>query len=480
MAGVSKPVISRRIGLSENFFRSRTEVDYYRDFFAVATYSRSLPADLLLVYRALRKCVLDYHILVCNVFKNPAKGYCEVLPLSKVTLGEVVEFRPDAVLPDISEEFMAEMAETKYFELYVQKPLFRLFFCGEYDLTANFEHTLSDGVVARLFHEVFLESLAYCDDAANNSEYELLYGVAPATVDMDSVLFELSQDSPRLRYSLPPPAEMCMQDYTLDYANDDPAHYSKRKPENLTKWPGFSPATREYSLAYKLLRFSPQQLKQILAKCRQNGVTITSYILHAQAVALQPLYGDHYILVTPALTLRWFLSEDKVQPEYRDIVNDKLYRMMGNFAHMGFPQIMDPALEFSWDQVKGINADLGQSTRNDRALNLMSPFLEVSHDLHDNEAFFAQLLGKNKGEALKLSNLGYVDFPVYEVESKEPWTISDIVFAQHLAPAASEFVISMIASKKGGLSLVWSYYNHERNLDEYAEILRQVVLKNSE
>lgn len=472
--------MSRRIGISENFFRARTEVDFYRNFFAVATYSRKLTADLPLLFRAIRKTVLDYHILVCNVFKNPAAGYSEILPLNTVTLGEVVEFRLEPVLPNVSEQFLAEMCERKYFDLYVQKPLFRLVFSGDHDLTANFEHTLSDGVVARLFHEVFLESLAYCDSRANDEEYELLYGPPPVTVDMNSVIFDFAQDETRLRYSLPPPAEMCMQNPTIDYTDNDPTHFSKRKPENLTKWPGFSPATREYSLAYKLLRFSPEELKQILAKCKQNGVTITSYMLHAQAVALQPLYGNHFILVTPAMTLRWFLTEDKVGPEYKDIVTDKLYRVMGNFAHMGVPQIMDPALEFSWDTVKTINTNLGNSTKNDKVLNLLSPFLGIAHDLDDNEAFFSLSLGKNKGEALKLSNLGYVDFPVYPVENKEPWTISDVVFAQHLAPAASEFVISMIACKGSGLSLVWSYYNHERNLDEYGEILRQVVLKNSE
>lgn len=474
-----EPVLSRPIGVTENFFRSRTEVDFYRNFFATSTYSRSLTADLPLVYRALRKTVIDYHILVCNVFKSPEKGYCEIVPLQRVTWGDVVEFRPNAVLPHPPEEFLAEMAGKKYYDLYVQKPLFRLIFCGEHDLTVNFEHTLADGVGARLFHEAFLDALAYCDCEENILDYERLYGALPAAIDEKTVLFDFAQDVSLLRNSLPPPSEMCMQHFNLDYTNNDPEHYSKKSPENLTKWPGFFPATRDYTLAFKLVRFSPQELAQILAKCRENGVTITSYLLHAQAVAFQPLYGNHYILVTAALTLRRFLHPEKVEPEYRDIVEDKLYYKMGNFAHMGVPQIMGPALEFSWDAVKTINADLLLSTKNDKILNLLAPFINNSHDLDDNMEFFTQPLGKNKSDALKISNLGFVDFPVYQLAKKDPWTITDIVFAQFLAPAASEFVINVIGCKSSGLSLVLSYYNHRQNLDEYAEILRLVVIENS-
>lgn len=475
----SKPVISRRLGSAENFFRSRTEIDYYRNFFAVARYNRSLTADLPLTFRALRKTVLDYHILACNVFKNFEAGHCEVLPVNKLTWGDVVEFRPDAVLPDVPEEFMAEMCERKYFDLFVHKPLFRLIFSGNHDLTVTFEHTLSDGVVARLFHEAFLEALAYCDSAANDAEYQLLYGTPPATIDMDTVLFDLTEDEARLRFSLPPPAEMCMQDPSIDYTDNDPTHFSKRKPENLTKWPGFGPATREYSLAYKLLRLSPEELKRLLAKCKEHGVTLTSYMIHAHSVAFQPLYGNHYILMTPAMTLRWFITEDKVDPEYKDIVRNKRYHMMGNFAHMGVPQILDPASEFSWDQVKEINGNMGISTKNDKVLNLMTPFLSIADDLDPNEEFFSLAISKNKSEALKLSNLGYVNFPLYEVEGKKPWTVTDVVFAQHLAPAASEFTFSIISCKEGGLTLVWSYYNHNQNLDNYADILRDVIIKNS-
>lgn len=473
------PVISRKLGISENFFRSRTSVDFYRNFFTVATYTRPLIDDKPLLFRALRKCVLDYHILVCNVFKNSTAGYCEVLPLHNVTFGDLVEFHVHLSQPSgVSEKLMAELGETKYFELYVQKPLIKLVVTGNYDLAAVFEHTLADGVVARLFHEILLDALAYCDSPSNDLEYSRLYGTAPSAVDADTVVFNLKADSGRLRNSLPPPAEMIMQDPVFPYCDNDPEHYSKKIPPGFSKWPGFAPSTREYKVAYKLVNIPSLELSRILARCREEKVSLTSYVSHVQALALQPVFGDYYTLMSISLTLRWFLSEQKVERRYRPLLGKKLYRMLGNFAHMGVPELMEPVYAFSWDKTRSIHANLQQSIKNDKVLSLQKNFFDNAHPLEDNESFFTLQLNKRKGDSVKLSNLGYADFPVHRIEGKEAWSIKDVVFAQHLAPAASEFVINMISSPVGGLNIVLSFYELGHDLSKYVKDFRQQLMVN--
>lgn len=482
-------VITRKLGLTENFFRCRTEVDFYRNFFAVGAYNRDLTQNWPLVYRALRKTILDYHILICNVFKDVLAGYTIFRPIEQATLGDLVEMYPALFSPlgkPVSEEFMNMLLRKLYFRLYEEKPLFKLVFAGTHDLGVTFEHTVADGVVAPYFHEVFLKNLAYCDNLDNDAEYVKLYGPAPVTVDVDTPVFVYADDVGYIKHSLPPPMEMGMQDPSIDYADNDPDHYSKVVPEGYPeRWPGRFPATKEYSVAFKLINIPPAQLKSILLRCKEHKVTLTSFIAFTQAMALQPIYGEkHHFLTVIAVTLRRFLTPEVIDSSYSDLFEDKDYKIMGNYAHMGLRETFAPVKDFSWEKVKSVNDHLAQTVTNNKILSTMKPFFDAADELSDNKELFTPALAQNKVDGTKISNLGYINLPVYEAKAKE-WTINDITFGQDLAPAASEFVLSVISTPRGGLNLVLSYYDHcfddteYVNFDEFAGRLRRLLLENA-
>lgn len=477
-------VIERPLSPAENFFRSRTDLDFFRNFFVVGAYSRDLTENLPLLYRALRKIILDYHILICNVFKDQEAGLCFFRPINRATLGDLVELDPALFCGEpVSEEFMNMLLRKRYFDLYIEKPLFRLVFAGKNRLGVTFEHTIADGVVGPYFHEEFLKSLAYCDDDKNDTEYANLYGLQPDSVDFNTPIFVYADDVKYIRHSLPPPMEAGMQDPSLDYTFGDPNHYSIAVPESHSeKWPGRLPATKDYSVAFKIVNIPPQELKLILAKCKEHKVTLTSYITYVQALAFQPIYGDKYHFPTVmAVTLRRFLLAEKIGPEYKSVFA-KDYKLMGNYAHMGLRESFAPAHEFSWEKVEQINANLAKTVTNDRLLNTLRPFLDAADSLSDNHELFTSGLGKNKLEGTKISNVGFVNFPVYEAGGRK-WTISDLVFGQDLAPGASEFVLSVISTNLGGLNIVLSYYDQlfedceYENFDWLAGRLQKLLLE---
>lgn len=455
-------VLSRKLGRVENFFRCRTEVDFYRNFFVVGAYSRDLMADWTVFYRALRKTLLDYHILICNVFKE--SDHTVFRPIERATLGDLVEFDSSlfsSIGKPVSEQFMKEYLRKLLFHLYQQKPLIKLVVVGTHDLAAVFEHTISDGIVAPYFHEVFLKNLAYCDDPENDAAYVKLYGSAPSTIDMSTPVFTYAEDKKYIKHSLPPPMEMCMQDPNIDYSDNDPQHYSKVVPPDYPeKWPGRFPAMKDATVAYKLFNISPEQLKVILRRCKENKVTLTAYITYIQAMAFQPVYGDkHHFRTIMAVTLRRFLSPQKVESSYLDIFEEQDYKIMGNFAHMGLAEHFAPAKEFSWDNVKSISEHLSQTVVNDKLLSLVKPLFDIDDELNNNAEMFTSGLGKDKVDGAKLSSLGFFDFPIYKVKDRE-WTINDLTFAQDLAPGASEFVVNVISTLRGGLNIVFSFFDH--------------------
>lgn len=247
------------------------------------------------------------------------------------------------------------------------------------------------------------------------------------------------------------------------------------------KWPGRYPSSLDNSVAFKLFNIPTEQLKPILLKCKQYKVTFTAYLVLCQAIALLPIYGNkHHTLCLVAVTLRRFFNAEKAGAAYAPLFENN-YRLLGNYAHMGLPELLPPTTDFSWEKVQAINDHLLQTVTNDKLLNTSKAFTSTALMLESNRDKLMAGIGQNKADAIKISNLGAVRFPVYEDTQGEPWTIEDIVFAQDMAPGAAEFVLNVVSSQRGGLNIVMSYFDHHfeagyTNFDEFPERLRRELL----
>lgn len=481
-------IISRPLSKSENFYRSRTATGFYKNFQVTATYSHDLTANLPLFYKALRKTILDYHILICNVFKDISLGRCIYHPIKEARLKDLLILKDTSYLEGstINEKFMKEVNEI-VFDLYKNLPLFKVILVGQYDLSVVLEHTIADGVVGNYFHEIFLLNLAYVDNPSNERDYEENYGSHEASdeaINENSLIFNYEKDEARLKNNLPPPIDGFLADPSLDYTFDDPLYFDKRIPDDFpNKWPGRFPATKSFSLSFKLINFSPSETKKILECCRREKVTLTSYIEAIEALTFQPILGDdHYTSHKVAIALRRHIDHEIASEEYKLVLSDKSYKILGVLA-TSLGDNLPPIYEFSWDLVREISANLVKATQNKRLLNLMSKFINTSSELDDNNQFFESQLGKNKADSVKISNLGFIKIPTYQVPNKEPWTIRNMIFSQSVSPPAAELMLNVISTPQGGMNFVLSYVDDSfddsefENFDGFVLKLKENILK---
>lgn len=474
---MAKIVIERPLGDNENFFRCRNALGFYQNFAAIATYSLDLSSQDTLIYCALRKLILDYHILICNVFKNEPEQNSILRPIKRAMFGDI--FRKEDAPGDKlwHEDFIHRLCCHKYFSIYEELPLFCVILAGKSTVGVSFEHTPADGIVAPQFHAIFLDNLGFCANPANRAKYEKLYGLVPSNISPETVLFDAADDLPYIRHSLPPPVEMIMEHKDLDYTHGEANHYSTVTPEGFPeKWPGRFPASLDAVKIMKLINIGPKHLETLLAACKKKGVTITAYLATIQALTLNSVYGDsHYTSAMIALTLRRFLSPDVVDDAYKEIVEDESYRILGNFAHMGLPHLFEPVKEFSWDLVKKVNQELKMTVQNRRLLNTTKGFSDNASGYDENVSLFSSIIGSNKADAVKISNVGAYNFPIYQANGEE-LTIDNIMFSQDMAPGASEFVLNVVSCPRGGLNIVLSYFKGDDDLENlHCELERNLL-----
>lgn len=437
--------LSRRLGQHENFFRSRKRCGFYRNFATVATYSFLL-ADLPLIFAALRKTFLDHPVLACNVFLDGPNAIMR--SIASIKLKDILCRYSDAEFADFSADQREQLFDVlccqQEYELYVEKPLFKLFQVGNYSLAASFDHTIADGIVASAIHEILLENLAW---ARGTSHTEV-------PIDLESVLFQ-EEDLSLVAGALPPPIDGVMEDPSLDLAKGNQNHYSKIVPET-PRWPGFPPQ-KYYSVAFKSFNIPPVSVNSLLAVCKSKGVTLTSYFAVAQAYAFRGIFGDyHHLSTLVAVTLRRFFDTIDISG------CSPGGKILGNSAHMGIAEKFNPLFEILWDRVRIMDSHLRATVANRRLLHPMYAFFKKADMTSDNtELFFPLLENKIKGDSTKISNLGLVGVKEFLV-GDEVWKLEDMVFFQDIAPAASDFMINMVTTRSGGMNVVTSYMGPAR------------------
>ncbi|KAI5966903.1 ATF1 [Candida pseudojiufengensis] len=417
--------------------------------------------------RSLRKTILDYHISVSNVYFDSDLDSFKYYPLNSVRFGDVLELvEPEGYITDgrVNEKFLKFVNKTSIFELYSQKPLFRLILLGDKTLSVSFEHTIADGLVANYFHEVFVENLAFVENELNKEFLEKEYGIFDDTnISLDSELFNFEKDQKFIKNSLPPPMDIFFEDVNLDYSYGNPLYHEKLIPIDYpTKWKGRYPAKFTDDIAFKLINFTPEETKKILIKCKEEKVSLTSYIEIIHAFTMQPVFGQKdYTTHRCAMTLRRHFNSSVAPLAYKKILDDQNYKIFGTSASMGFVLNLPPIKEFSWNLVREANKIIVDGCSNKRALNALKPWLDKA-DLKDpkNEDLFYSQLNKPKADAVKISNLGLIRTPNYQIDKQDKyWEIEDMIFAQDMAPYASEFMLSVVSTLTGGLNFVLSYYD---------------------
>lgn len=463
-------ISTRKLSNLEHFLRSRTASGFYKSFQLSATYSQELTVPIL--YGGLRQTLLQYPNLICYIAKDEEAGDCYFKPLESATLNDLVEILPESdylYKNRVSETFM-KYANTTEFSIYLGKPLFKLFLIGKYNLSIVLEHTIADGLVGPFFHEVLLDNIITIikNDSVDKS------------VDLNTELFNFEHDRLFMN-SLPPPIDWFMAPYTEEYLSN----VSQGTPELMDVWPGRTANDYNMPIAFKLINIPPKNLAMILDKCKQEKVTVTSYIEAIQILTLAPIFGEqHHTSNLVAMSLRRFIDHNQINEVDQEIYKCQFkapnYKYMATAAHVGLSMKFPQITQFNWDFVRCINNQLKEQMKNNRLLNTLSSFFDEYDKLDDNVSFFSKNMKKpGKVDSTKLSNLGLFKFPNYA-----SWTIEDMVFSQDVMPFSADFMLNIISTPTRGMNLVWSYFeddsgqlNKPDSIDTYVQIFEENIMK---
>ncbi|KAG7664446.1 ATF1 [[Candida] subhashii] len=485
-------ITSRPLGIMETFFRCRTACGFYKNFQVTSTYNQDLQNNLDLLYKALRKTLIDYAILATNIKYDNQLGTYVYSPINNVKYGDIlsIEQNDEEYLDDkqfVTEKFMKKVNDIT-FTLYTNEILFKLILVDKNQLCFVVEHTIADGLVGNYFHEILVENLAYCDQQNNTQEYLENYGPTPDKITFDSCIFDFESDKQYIKYSLPPPIDPFLEDIDLDHTYNNPNFHEKVTPKGQTKWKGrFPESSPTFTASFKLINFTPSQTRQIIQKCKSENVTLTSYLEVIQAISLRHIYPpNQYMSIKVAMTLRRHYDPTKAPVEYQKVLTTPTYKNMGNSPHMGFAEnIPKLSTTLDWDYVRKINTNLFNSARNTRALHILKPFRDNHDPKSDNPEIFEGKIGKPMDDSVKISNLGYINVPEYPGDAGRMWTIENMVFAQDMAFYAADFMLNCISTPKGGMNLVLSYLERPEmrdgeDMERVVEELRVNMLKYAE
>lgn len=397
-------------------------------------------------------------MLICNVFKGEETYLYTVV--EKLTLGQILSVvAAEGKLTNglVNEAWMKEVSAMTY-EQGVQEPLFRLFLLGDNTLTASFEHSAADGTVGVYIHQLLAENFENYDSDK--------YGELPEEITLDTQLFDFSVDKAYLRPTLVGAVDPYLEPYTNDFTYGDLNHYFKVPPPGFPeKFPGRSVGHFQDSIAFKLINLPIEDTKLILKKCKLESVTLTNYVSLVLAITFLPLFKGTYGTHKVAINLRRHCPD----------IDEPGRKVIATMANVGISHNIAPTTEFSWDNVRTLNAELLKTINNKRVLNVGAAALQyLDKDPLTNplEAFTSQL-GKPRADASKFSNLGYVDTPL----------IDNLVFSQDLPPTVSELMLNAVTTPKGGLNFVLSYFDdnfddiEEDNFDGFVLRFRGNLLK---
>ncbi|CAH2353379.1 hypothetical protein CLIB1423_10S03664 [[Candida] railenensis] len=454
----------------ERYYILRGEYDYYTNFNVSARYSRSISRVNL--SNALRNLVKKYPCFAVSFFRVNDKDLEEdgknfvMKPLQQVKFDDVVAFHKISKFDETTLEYIDQFVVKVGIE---NSPLWRIIVMEEEEtgrqyLTFYCDHAIFDGTSGGLFHDKLLLEL----NEVESNQSELQFAENLHTLDDSfeiphvneaglalydsSVSFALYETASRLL------VPGWIKNYISSiYQNWYPSKYYVDVSKNPMY--RYKPTRKSTPTKFKLLKFSPAEVRGMLSRCKQNGLTLTPYVI---VIALQCLQEtimkgtsqevatssesapiEHSSETIIAINNRRFLPEAHAE-EFGLMVSpvevalppfqkfDKLDDLFPTMAHVG--KVM----------TSGIEANYGS-----KIVGLLK-YVKVGDFLKE------KLDQSSSRQTLDVSNLGNKSY------IHGSWEAEEFIFSQSQG-VGTHFGISLVSTSKSGLNIVFGY------LEEYAK-----------
>lgn len=239
---------------------------------------------------------------------------------------------------------------------------------------------------------------------------------------------------------------------------------------NTYRYPVFNPVPpKKFNhLGFRLLSFLPLETGQLLARCKQNGLTLTPYIGACAHSAAQEYLVPHAnvlqgykpgqrrsVNVPIALCGRRYVPENAIQLRFGLYMSQTL-----------------PFVPVNLTTIKQIGDNLKKQL--DVAMKSRDPFKFAGMLRYVNtwDWFKDELKDPNGRGAIEISNIGCKKF------SRGAWEVTDLIFTQGVS--TSHLTLSVVSTPKGGLHItvanvddmeLWTE-GDKKVMDEFVELFR--------
>lgn len=222
----------------------------------------------------------------------------------------------------------------------------------------------------------------------------------------------------------------------------------------------YNEVTRDISSKYRMIKFPPEKVKEILSHCKRNGFTMTPLLTIIALKAFEDTVGvnlEHLTLSCIPVNGR------PMAPGYN---NSNPFGVYIGFDFYKFPKICNNITSFT----KSLYKQLNQSIRSN------IPFQVVGMYRYANIWDIYKLkLGRPEGRAtLVVSNLGRIQTNPSQAQSSQ-FSIEDIWFSSCLG-LVTHFLLNGITAPNGDLNIIFGTLpEYEEYFDDFISMFELII-----
>lgn len=461
----------------ERYYLLRGEYDYYTNFNVSARYSRSVLRVNL--SNALRSLVKKYPCFAVSFFRVNDKDIEEdgknfvMKPLQLIKFDDVVSFHKISKFDETTLEYLDQ------FVVKVDKensPLWRVIVLEEEDtgkqyVTFYCDHAIFDGTSGGLFHDKLLFALNEVEQ--NQSELQFVENLhtlddsfeipqvneAGLALYSSSVLFALYEIANKL--FVPGWIKNFISSiYQSWYPNKYYVDVSKNPMYR------YKPTRKSTPTKFKLLSFTPVEVRGMLSRCKQNGLTLTPYVI---VIALQCLQETIMKRTSQEIAKSSKTAPIEHSSESVIAINNRRFIPEAHSDEFGLmvspvEVTLPPFKQFNkLDDLFPVMEHLGNALKSGIESNYGSKLVGLLKYIKVGDFLKNKLDQLSSRQTLDVSNLGNKSY-IYG-----SWEAEEFVFSQSQG-VGTHFGISLISTLKLGLNIAFGY------LEEYAEFPDEIEL----
>ncbi|CCE72989.1 Piso0_000597 [Millerozyma farinosa CBS 7064] len=449
----------REPGFFEKYYLCRSAEKYTTNVSVIGRYNKHI--DKVVLSNALRSLIVKNPEFCCNFFsdepyekikKQNGKPY-RLKPLSKIAFQDVVFY--EWIEKDLDDEILDRL-DTEYSGININEPLWKLIIfentASQY-LSFSYDHTLWDGKSGQFFHEELLseieqfsksKDITFRDDLFDYEKDQSALPVLPKSSDKMFDLYDID-----MWYTLKHIVKEIIPTRITNYLTSN----SFSDPYTLIDYPFPKEDIQSSRISTKLrlVHVDASSLNKLVKNCKENGVTLTSYMTTLMTYCLKETVLSN-IGKNKVAKISIPMSGRRYYPDKAQETKFGLYVGAINY-------------NIKLDKItEGNMKTLSQSLLNNMriALETQEPFKFCSLlKLINIWDFLGAKVEKNDRDTVAFSNLGMTN------AEKGGWKLIELIFSQSNG-IYTNYSMSTISTPEAGLNITFGYSKYLENFIERA------------